>query len=128
MTHHPGFLNVLEEAKRRIQVCTVAEVKAKLDRGETFHVLDVPEDYELANDHVKGARHLGLGVIERHSETGFPTNRPRSSCTAAEDFDLLWPPTVSAGWDLPLSSRWTAESVSGARLAIRWNRGVASDV
>ena len=36
MKHNPGFLQLVEEAKRRIQECTVAEVKARLDLGERF--------------------------------------------------------------------------------------------
>ncbi|HXF94319.1 MAG TPA: hypothetical protein VNK46_16330 [Nitrospiraceae bacterium] len=54
MKHNPGFLKLVEAAKRCIKVCTVAEVKAKFDRGETFHFLDVREDHEFAKDHARG--------------------------------------------------------------------------
>ncbi len=56
--HNPGFLKLVEDAKRRIKECTIAEVKAKLDRGEMFYLIDVREDHEFAKDHVTGARHL----------------------------------------------------------------------
>lgn len=72
MKHSPGFLKLVEQAKRRIKECTVAEVKAKLDRGERFHFVDVREDHEYAKDHAHGAAHLGKGVIERDIETTIP--------------------------------------------------------
>ncbi len=72
MKHNPGFLKLVEDAKRRIKECTIAEVKAKLDRGEMFYLIDVREDHEFAKDHVTGARHLGRGIIERDIETVIP--------------------------------------------------------
>ena len=72
MKHNPGFLALVEQAKRRIKECTVAGAKVKLDRGERFHVLDVREDHEFAKDHVRGARHLGRGILERDIETVIP--------------------------------------------------------
>ena len=32
-------------------------------------MIDVREDHEFAQDHAKGARHLGKGIIERDIET-----------------------------------------------------------
>src|SRR5437870_12086300 len=72
MKHNPGFLKLVEEAKTHIKECTVAEVKAKLDRGERFHFIDVREDNEFATDHAKGAVHLGRGILERDIETVIP--------------------------------------------------------
>jgi rhodanese-related sulfurtransferase len=72
MKHSPGFLRLVEEAKRRVTECTAAEVKTRLDRGERFHFIDVREDHEFAKDHAKGARHLGKGIIERDIETVIP--------------------------------------------------------
>jgi rhodanese-related sulfurtransferase len=72
MTHNPEFLKLVEEAKKQVQECTIAEVKAKLDRGERFHFIDVREDHEFAKDHVKGAVHLGRGILERDIETAIP--------------------------------------------------------
>ncbi len=69
MKHNPGFLKLVEEAKTRIRECTIAEVKAKLDRGEGFHFIDVREDNEFATDHARGAVHLGRGILERDIET-----------------------------------------------------------
>jgi len=73
--HSPGFLKVVEAAKQRVHECTVSDVKAKLDRAEPFHFVDVREDNEYAQDHAAGAIHLGKGVIERDIETVIPNKQ-----------------------------------------------------
>jgi rhodanese-related sulfurtransferase len=70
--HSPRFLQLVQDAKGRIRELTVAQVKAKLDRGERFHLLDVREESEWAKDHLPKARHLGKGVIERDVEQQIP--------------------------------------------------------
>jgi rhodanese-related sulfurtransferase len=70
--HAPGFLNLVNDAKGRVRELTVDQVKAKLDRGERFHLVDVREDNEWAKDHVTGAIHLGKGIIERDIEARIP--------------------------------------------------------
>ncbi|MDX2251741.1 MAG: rhodanese-like domain-containing protein [Nitrospira sp.] len=72
MIHNPGFLRLVDQVKQRVKEQTVSEVKARLDRGEPVHFLDVREDGEFATDHAKGARHLGKGIIERDIETMIP--------------------------------------------------------
>lgn len=72
MKHNPGFLKLVEQAKRKVKECTVAEAKARLDRPEPVHFLDVREDHEYAKDHAKGARHLGRGILERDIESLIP--------------------------------------------------------
>ena len=72
MKHSPGFLALVAEAKKEIRECSPAEVKARLDRGESFHFIDVREDNEYAVDHAAGARHIGRGVLERDVETLIP--------------------------------------------------------
>ncbi|HAP38725.1 MAG TPA: sulfurtransferase [Nitrospira sp.] len=52
--------------------CSVSEVKARMDRAEWFHFVDVREDREFAEDHAAGAIHIGKGVIERDIETMLP--------------------------------------------------------
>lgn len=69
MKHNQGFLQLVQQAKQKVRECSVADVKAKLDRGEPFHFLDVREDHEYHVDHAKGAIHLGKGIIERDIET-----------------------------------------------------------
>jgi rhodanese-related sulfurtransferase len=72
MKHNPGFLALVTDAKSRVRECTAADVKARLDRGETFHFIDVREDREFDQDHAAGARHVGRGVLERDIETLIP--------------------------------------------------------
>ena len=72
MKHSPGFLALVNDAKARVQECDVATVKARLDRGERFHFVDVREDGEFAVDRARGAQHIGRGVLERDVETLLP--------------------------------------------------------
>jgi rhodanese-related sulfurtransferase len=72
MKHNPGFLKLVNEVRKRVQECTVADAKARLDRGEPLYFIDVREDHEFVKDHAKGARHLGKGVLERDIETIVP--------------------------------------------------------
>lgn len=70
--HTPGFLAIVNDAKSRVRECTVADVKARMDASEKFELVDVREESEYAKGHVRGARHLGKGVIERDVETAIP--------------------------------------------------------
>jgi rhodanese-related sulfurtransferase len=70
--HPPGFLKIVNEAKRHVKECTVADVKGRLDRREAFQLVDVREDSEWAAGHLPGAIHLGKGVIERDVEKTIP--------------------------------------------------------
>jgi rhodanese-related sulfurtransferase len=72
MQHTPRFLKIVADAKSRIREMTVDEVKAKLDRGEHFHLVDVREESEWAKDHIPKSIHLGKGVIERDVEQRLP--------------------------------------------------------
>lgn len=105
MKHSPGFLRLVEQTKRGVKEQTVAEVKARLDRGETVHFIDVREDREFAEDHAKGARHLGKGIIERDIETIIPDKEAhmvlycgggfRSVLAAAALMEMGYPNVVS---------------------------------
>lgn len=68
MEHSPGFLRLVADVKRRIREVRVADVKAMLDRGDSFHLIDVREESEWAAGHLPGARHLSKGIIERDIE------------------------------------------------------------
>ncbi|MEP6888269.1 MAG: rhodanese-like domain-containing protein [Nitrospirales bacterium] len=75
MKHNPGFLKLVEEAQQQIKDCTIQQVKSRLDRREVFEFLDVREDNEYAQDHARGARHLGRGILERDIETVIPNKQ-----------------------------------------------------
>jgi rhodanese-related sulfurtransferase len=68
MKHSPGFLRIVDDARTRIRELTVGDVKAMLDRGERFHLVDVREESEWAKGHLPAARHLCKGIIERDVE------------------------------------------------------------
>jgi rhodanese-related sulfurtransferase len=70
--HSPRFLKIVEETRKRIREVTIDDVKAKLDRGEKFLLVDVREESEYAADHLPGAVHLGKGIIERDVEQRVP--------------------------------------------------------
>jgi rhodanese-related sulfurtransferase len=70
--HAPGFLRIVEDAKKRVREVTVDQIKGKLDHGEKFTLVDVREESEYAADHLPGAVHLGKGVIERDVEARVP--------------------------------------------------------
>jgi shikimate kinase/rhodanese-related sulfurtransferase len=72
MQHSPRFLQIVNETRRRIHETTVEAVKAMLDRGDKFMLIDVREESEWAKDHLPGAVHLGKGVIERDVEQRVP--------------------------------------------------------
>jgi rhodanese-related sulfurtransferase len=72
MQHSPRFLQIVDDARKRVHEATVDDIKAKLDRGERFLLVDVREESEFAKDHLPGAIHLGKGVIERDIETRVP--------------------------------------------------------
>jgi rhodanese-related sulfurtransferase len=71
-SHSPRFLRLVEDAKQRIRETTVDAIKARLDRGERFLLVDVREESEYARDHLPGAVHLGKGVLERDIEARVP--------------------------------------------------------
>jgi rhodanese-related sulfurtransferase len=71
-THSPGFLKIVEEAKRKIRETTIPVIADRLARGDKFHFVDVREDDEYRAGHARGAVHIGKGVIERDIETKIP--------------------------------------------------------
>lgn len=70
--HSPGFLALVNQAKQRVKETTAEEVGVRLQRGETFHLVDVREDDEWRTGRAKGAVHLGKGIIERDIEKAIP--------------------------------------------------------
>jgi rhodanese-related sulfurtransferase len=72
MEHSPGFKRVCDEARARIDEVTIDDVAARLARGEGFELVDVREDNEVAKGRIKGARHIGRGVLERDVEKAIP--------------------------------------------------------
>ena len=72
MTHAPGFLAIVNDARSRVREFTVEEYRERLTRGERWVLVDVREDNEWAKSRIPGAVHLSKGVIERDIEARFP--------------------------------------------------------
>ncbi len=72
MKHSPRFLDIVNDAKRRVRETTVDDVKRRLDHGDKLTLVDVREESEYAKDHLPGAIHLGKGIIEREIEVKVP--------------------------------------------------------
>jgi rhodanese-related sulfurtransferase len=70
--HSARFLRIVDDARKRIRETTVDDVKARLDRGDNFFLVDVREESEYAKDHLPKAIHLGKGIIERDVEERVP--------------------------------------------------------
>jgi rhodanese-related sulfurtransferase len=69
--HSPGFLKLVDDAKSRVREVSVDETRRKLETRQV-KVVDVREESEWAAGHVRGAQHMGKGVIERDIEARIP--------------------------------------------------------
>jgi rhodanese-related sulfurtransferase len=65
MDHSKEFLAIVDDAKSRIQECTIDELLARQQRGDKLRLIDVREDDEWRAGRARGAEHMGRGVIER---------------------------------------------------------------
>ena len=72
MDHSPGFLKVVNDAKKRIEEISVTEARARLAANAKVMLMDVREDLEWQQSHAIEAVHLGKGVFERDIEKLFP--------------------------------------------------------
>lgn len=69
MAHNPGFLQLVNEAKARIQQTDIEGYKKMLAAGDHPLLIDTREESEWQAGHAAGAIHLGKGIIERDIET-----------------------------------------------------------
>lgn len=72
MDHSPGFLKLVNEAKKRVEELSVAEARARLAARKNVVLMDVREDHEWQKDHATEAIHLGKGILERDLEKMYP--------------------------------------------------------
>ena len=68
MAHSPRFQNIVNDHRAAVTEITPQEVLVKQQRGDEFVLIDIREDSEFAAGSIKGAVHLGKGVIERDIE------------------------------------------------------------
>jgi len=72
MDHSPGFLNLVNDAKKRITEVSVAEARARLAANPKAVLMDVREDSEWQQQHAAEAVHCGKGILERDLEKLHP--------------------------------------------------------
>jgi rhodanese-related sulfurtransferase len=67
--HAAGFLALVEEARPRVKEIGIAGYLERVARHEPHVLIDVREDHEWARGRLRGAVHLGRGIIERDIES-----------------------------------------------------------
>ncbi len=72
MTHSPGFLALVNDAKKHVRETDIDGYRKMVDAKEKLILVDVREDLEWAAGHATGAVHLSKGIIERDIETKVP--------------------------------------------------------
>jgi rhodanese-related sulfurtransferase len=72
MEHAQGFAKLVDDAKKRIKQTDVAKIIARVAKSDTFSLVDVREDNEWYKGHIRGAVHLGRGILERDIEKAIP--------------------------------------------------------
>ena len=70
--HSPAFLALVNESRSRVREIQAAQLPSELAQHPAALLVDVREESEFAAGHVKGAVHLGKGVIERDIEGKVP--------------------------------------------------------
>lgn len=75
--HSPGFLALVQDAKKRIHEIDIEEYKRLRETGEAGQLIDVREEHEWRAAHAAGAIHLSKGTIERDIETTIPDKNAR---------------------------------------------------
>src|SRR2546421_11492766 len=72
MDHSPGFLKLVNDAKRHIKEITIEQARERLSKNPRAVLMDVREDTEWEKEHAAEAIHLGKGILERDLEQKFP--------------------------------------------------------
>lgn len=71
MDHSPGFLKLVENAKRNVREVSVDNALRRIREGKAT-LIDVREESEWQAGHARGAVHLSKGLIERDIEKTVP--------------------------------------------------------
>jgi rhodanese-related sulfurtransferase len=72
--HSAAFLALVDDAKSRVREISVEETRRKLGSDKTT-VVDVREESEWSAGHIRGAEHIGKGVIERDIDGRVPDRK-----------------------------------------------------
>lgn len=88
MVHHhsPGFLAIVNDAKRSVREMTIDEYRRRREAGERFILVDVREDHEWEKGHLPDAVHISKGIIERDIEQRIPDKDAPIVCQCGGGF------------------------------------------
>lgn len=70
--HSDRFVRLVDEAKERVREITPEETRSRMEADANVVLVDVREESEWEAGHIRGAFHIGKGVIERDIETQVP--------------------------------------------------------
>ena len=104
MHHNPRFLEIVGDAKSRVQQNDVQAVKEMLETDRRFYLVDVREDNEWNAGHLPRAIHLGNA---RHQVT---------DTFVAQSFACVCPDTYQA-ISRPLSIKKVFQAQTGSKVS-----------
>ena len=122
MDHSPGFLALVNDAKKRVHELSVAEARARLVANPKAVLMDVREDHEWQAGHAAEAVHLGKGLLERDLEKLFPDPkteiimycgggfRSALTCDAAQKMGYRNVHSVIGGYKAMAAAGWPMKS------------------
>ncbi|MBI4461380.1 MAG: sulfurtransferase [Acidobacteria bacterium] len=105
--HSPRFLTLVEEARKRVQELSVAELEQRLSSSHSLYLIDVREHEEWARGHIPQARHFCKGILERDIEAAIPDTSAEiilycgggyRSALAAENLQKMGYQNVASVW------------------------------
>lgn len=90
MQHSSGFLKLVDDAKSRIQECSVDDIQ-KMNETQTLDglLIDTREESEVANGYIPNAIHLSKGIIESAIESAVPNKTKKCIFIVVVALDLL---------------------------------------
>jgi rhodanese-related sulfurtransferase len=122
MKHSPAFLELVEDAKSRVQEISIDAARERLAANPDVVLLDVREESEWTQSHAKDAQYLGKGVLERDLESRFPDKeteiimycgggyRSALTCDAAQKMGYTNVSSLENGYRGLIAADWAMES------------------
>ncbi len=124
MDHSPGFLALVNEAKKHVTEVSVAEARARLAANPKVILMDVREDHEWSAGHAQESVHLGKGILERDMEKLYPDKkaeiimycgggfRSALTCDAAQKMGYQNVTSLIGGYKGLVAANWPMKSGS----------------
>jgi len=115
------FHELVADIKKNVKECTVDEVKKMKSEKHDFVLVDTREESEFAEGRIKGAIHIGKGIIERDIHLHVPHKEKKivlycgggfRSALAAHNLQLMGYSNVismDGGWKGWVSSQGETE-------------------